>query len=209
MYIFLLIMQALVAQRKRDICIKAWPFCRPPACLWPCAWPFFKPHILLGFVSSTWLAQGHGIGFISSHIHLVEPELKAQQILFTKALGQLCVFGSMAARMSHCCHAAYPRFLPVCPESLGILVFAHLSQMVCPVKFGYQLEQAVLCDMSLQPNIMLQASLHGMQSCIRLILCHEKVCICNDVIEHGQVMKTFCYMAFFQASCLFGLIPGH
>ena len=60
-------MQALVTQRRCDICIKAWPFCRPPACLWPCAWPFFKPHILPGFVSSTWLAQGHGIGFISSH----------------------------------------------------------------------------------------------------------------------------------------------
>ena len=60
-------MQALVTQRRCDICIKAWPFCRPPACLWPCAWPLFKPHILPGFVSSSWLAQGHGIGFISSH----------------------------------------------------------------------------------------------------------------------------------------------
>ena len=67
MHIFLLIMQPLVTQRRHDVCIKAWPFWRPPACLWPCAWSFFKPHILPGFVSSTWLAQGHGIGFIASH----------------------------------------------------------------------------------------------------------------------------------------------
>ena len=129
MQIFLLTMQADTGdtEEARYRC-KVWPCCRPPAGLWHCAWPFFKPTTLPGFVSSTCLLQGHGIlfGLIASHL-LVEPELQAQQILFRKAFWQLCVFGSMAARMSYCCHAANPRFLSVSPKSFGVLVIAHLT----------------------------------------------------------------------------------